>query len=161
MPSSDQGKEIGILFTWLLFLSVPILYITSALKWPIKAKGDKSQPTQKREIWKLVIMFGVIPALMVMFATRPVVSNKHMPVMMGMVFLYVILWLMEGYISNKKMVEALDPSTSGSELWKFHTINISILFGLGVTYILTGNTKLFNTGNSSSGYGGYGISKYY
>ena len=153
---NEKGKEIGILFTWLLFLSVPILYITSALKWPIQAKGDTAQPTQKREIWKLLIMFGLIPALMVMFATRPIVSSKHMPVMMGMVFLYVILWLMEGYISNKKMAEALDPSTSGGNLWFFHTINISILFGLGAAFIMAGNTTLFNTGSSSGGYGGGG-----
>lgn len=127
-----KSGQYDLLTKWLIYLSVPILFVVTASKWSVTGKVSM--------ILKMVMLFMVVPFFMAYFSTRPSVFATKTSMILMLVAVYGGVWLFSALFNENYVKEALDPESGSRQLGVIHMIGIIMTALTAILYIqVTGN----------------------
>ena len=120
MPSLlNRPAQLEVLAYWLVFLSIPILYIATATKWD--AKDNKASL-----LMKITILFLATPLVMAAIAMSPSIYATNSHIIVTIIALYFVLWVIEWSLWPKYTEDSLSTDTRIGQLAIQHFSNITL-----------------------------------
>ena len=127
-----RGGQYDLLSKWLMYLSIPILFVVTASKWKVTGKISM--------VLKMTMLFMVVPFLMAFFSTRPSVYATKTSMILMLVAVYGGVWLFSALFKEDYVKQALDPETGSRPLGIIHVIGLVATALAAMLYIqMTGN----------------------
>ena len=128
--------QYDLLTKWLIYLSMPILFVVVASKWAVTGKISM--------VLKMAFLFMVVPFLMVFFSTRPSVYATKTSFILMLVGIYGAVWLFTALFNEPYVKEALDPETGSRSLAVIHMIGIIAVAIIATSYMEFSKTAIVN-----------------
>ena len=150
LTAGGQAKLLG---SWLMYLSVPVLYVALS-KTPTKESVDAVATAGSRSAtaFKIMFMFGIVPAMMAWFSTRPSIYATKTSTILGLVGLYVGSWFMAYMIDPEYTTKAIDPNENAWRLAGTHAICCASVAVFAAIYVMTTGNALVNAYKIGGGY---------
>ena len=127
-----KGGQYDLLTKWLIYLSMPILFVVIASKWTVSGKVSM--------VLKMTMLFMIVPFFMAYFSTRPSVFATKTSMILMLVAVYGGVWLFTALFNESYVKQALDPETGSRALGVIHIIGMIITALIAIMYIkVTGN----------------------
>ena len=127
-----KGGQYDLLTKWLIYLSIPILFVVTASKWTVTGKISM--------VLKMSMLFVIVPFLMVFFSTRPSVYATKTSFILMLVAVYGGVWLFSALFNEQYVKQALDPESGSRSLGIIHIIGMIMAAMVAILYIkITGN----------------------
>ena len=128
-PLIGKNEQLQVIAFWLIFLSVPILYITAATKWDVK-------DSKLSLVMKIMVLFLLTPMVMATLAMSQSIYATSTHAIMMIIVAYGFLWLVETVIWGENVKDAMNADAHTGRLAMYHFINIALVMGgfIGVIY---------------------------
>lgn len=142
LTTGGQAKLLGY---WLMYLSVPALYVALA-KAPSKSADEITESAVGRfgTAFKIMFMFGIVPAMMAWFSTRPSIYATKTSTILGLVGLYIGSWFMAYIVNPEATTRAVDPNDDAWGLAAIHSLCCISVAVFAMIYVATTGNALVN-----------------